>query len=756
MDDLKFKIDVDATSVDNAFDSLNNLDKAVNMLGGSFKASESHLSKIHAGMSSAANTMNQMANLSDKGVKRVFIGGAEGVRVLEVELARLKASEVAAKLQAKWLQARASIDRTVESVRFLNETVTQPQAAAAIDRLNAGIRRTSANAGDATTKLDSMKRLTLGNAEATIKAKVAPLPKLEYTGTVDVAKPELRTIPLQPELQPLLIAAQKVDVAPRLDPLPKIETQPVKIAGTVDVAKPEVQPVSQQLLLFPEVGEIDPIQPKVVDVQPDLKPISPVQPQVLDIQPDLKPIPEIVPPKLTYTGTVNVAKPETPLLTYTGFADVARPQLQPLTYDATVDVARPSIEPIQLQPELLPLPIITPPKLEYVGGVKLETPDTSKAIAGVREFERHTGNISDAATAISDSFSEASQVTLPAMPEPPRQARQATPGAGLAKSATVGNFAMIASAAIASKAYEGVTVALSGAETASRRVRNGVRGLSNVVNSVRGNFDLFRASKFAPNDVDKRLNLVSKSVRESAERQAKSVEKQRRMRDAEVKGFKDTAMQAAKSADIIDQANQRAASSATAHEWATKKAAGSARMLGAVYAPIGKAVKMVSDEFRELDQGAIDSAATLRATAQKSEVDAVKKASSAYVVTGAMDKSTGAVQRYGHVVRAASLPQRLLFRELEGADRVINVAMSAVSAITSPLRAMQAGAERNRQEWSMLRKLRRKGNASRAKYAPTGFRPDSFRINEDGFSCRDAKQARSVSRCGFLGCCQRS
>jgi len=128
-------------------------------------------------------------------------------------------------------------------------------------------------------------------------------------------------------------------------------------------------------------------------------------------------------------------------------------------------------------------------------------------------------------------------------------------------------------------------------------------------------------------------------------------------------------------------------------------------MLQVAFAPIGGLVSDVAGEYGGLNPQLAETAEQSRRVASESRAAAAAAARQAFVLTGELDNASATTAQYGHVIRAAGLGQRFMVREMEGGQRIIGRTMSVVSAITTPLRAMRAASERNRDEWRQLYQL---------------------------------------------------
>lgn len=264
--------------------------------------------------------------------------------------------------------------------------------------------------------------------------------------------------------------------------------------------------------------------------------------------------------------------------------------------------------------------------------------------------------------------------------------------------------AVAATSTFAAMATQGLAVAMNAAAVGALAVQRATRGVRNAVSEAATSFDLMRAAANAP-IVDPAANFSKSDILERAALEADRIEKFRAQVDAQVSGYKDTAVAAMQAAEVTANANARAAASATKHEWANRQASGSINLLRTAFAPVGGMVKSVADQYGGLNPKLAETAANARKVATETRDAATEAARKAFVLTGALDQASATTQQYGHVIRAAGMGQRLMVREIEGGQRVISRTMNVVSAITTPLRSMRDASARNRDEWRQLRQL---------------------------------------------------
>ncbi|MCA9036297.1 MAG: tape measure protein [Planctomycetaceae bacterium] len=245
-------------------------------------------------------------------------------------------------------------------------------------------------------------------------------------------------------------------------------------------------------------------------------------------------------------------------------------------------------------------------------------------------------------------------------------------------------------------AIHGTSVALTGVSNTAKTVYSGMQ-------SLQGSFEVFRGAKAASKDFDAALSANQSSLQQATNSTTETLERQRQAINMSVGGYKQQAAAQAKAADEISAATNRLMSAQLNAENVNLSNATSTKILRTAFAPLGGAIKEITGAYTPYSAAVSEATAKMQKAAFDADKAAFEAAKKQYILTGALDESSSIVQRYGGAIKAAALPQRLFFRETEGAARVRAAWMTVTSALTAPLRTMSQYSVKSRSELSLLK-----------------------------------------------------
>lgn len=146
LDDLKIKMDFD----------LGEIEKGTKFMGMNLKSAQTHAKKIELALSQVTNKLNAIAKMSEDGLSRIFIAGAEGIEAIDLEDLQRRTQAAADKLAAMWDEQNAALDTTIERVLFLNDSMTQKAAVEAIRRMSGGFDEVAESARIARNEITAL------------------------------------------------------------------------------------------------------------------------------------------------------------------------------------------------------------------------------------------------------------------------------------------------------------------------------------------------------------------------------------------------------------------------------------------------------------------------------------------------------------------------------------------------------------------------------------------------------------------------
>lgn len=346
---------------------------------------------------------------------------------------------------------------------------------------------------------------------------------------------------------------------------------------------------------------------------------------------------------------------------------------------------------------------------------------------------------------------ETSRPAATTAPEP----STATAASGLNAAATI---AAAASAGKLNAALNGVnkvygTVKQS-VTTAADTVGVSMKKMRDYVRRTQSDFDKFRTARAAP-DVDEDLNVVKTGLDKAGDAAAGLIDKVRGTADAVADGLGDSLNAAARAANKVSGALDDVAATTTKYEWKTIRARKALGLLGTVLRPL----KPLTDKARTALDGATEGADRLARTKVSGALNGMQKAIAAagaqaaqmgpdvksavaeveatferlsasvdsgelslqdaqlqvgemaaklsalgMVATGTFEEGGGSAKVFGNAMYFAALPARLLKREFEGGNRIVEAYHATVSALNAPFRMVSNYFGRTRQDAKLLHK----------------------------------------------------
>ena len=151
-DRLEIPIDFDLAA---ARATLAQAKKDAQFFSNNLKAAGTQADKVNLAQTQVANTLNAIAKMSDNGIKRIFVAGAEGIKAIDLESLKIEAIATIEAMNTAWDSQGQRIANIMDGINQLNQKIIQPAAAQAIDRLSESATSVSDSLADVNAELQT-------------------------------------------------------------------------------------------------------------------------------------------------------------------------------------------------------------------------------------------------------------------------------------------------------------------------------------------------------------------------------------------------------------------------------------------------------------------------------------------------------------------------------------------------------------------------------------------------------------------------